>query len=321
MTYIISIGFLFASSMIALGIKGGHFLWTIDIPSLFVVLITALTVLVGSNSVMDFLNGIKMAASKKSFPPLQLARSIRAFSLVIQSALCACFMMVFLCIAMILFLWEEKYRMAPILALGLISILYTGELLIILLSATSVLRKKLTAFGESPSETAVTLPKLPGKPYLVFIAGIPLLFCALSIGDIFLMTDYPSDLIKLVPFMLLFLYGASYILLFAGKLFQTYFKALGIGCRTSCSDGIRQLEDYTHAVDFVIAIRLALGFCAAVLIAHIILGTLESTDDISFLFSIPIVLIGLSFLSVLLLLPLRCRLCKLIDFRRYGGNV
>ncbi len=321
MTYIISIGFLFASSMIALGIKGRHFLWTIDIPSFFVMLIMALTVLVGSNSIMDFLNGTKMAVAKRSFPPLQIARSISAVSLVIQSALSACFMMVFFCIAMILSLWEEKYRMGPILALGLVSMLYTGELLIILLSAKSVLRKKLSAFGESPSEAAVTLPKLPGKPYLVFIAGIPLLFGALSIGGIFLLSDYPAKLIKLVPFMLLFLCCASYILLFAGKLFQTYFKALALGCRTSCSDERKQIEDYIQAIDFAIAVRLALGFCAAVLISLITMGTLENADDISFLFSIPIVLIGLSFLSILLLLPLRCRLCKLIDFRRYGGNV
>ncbi len=321
MTFIISIGFILIAHCIAPLVKGGNILWTIDIPSFFVMLITTFTVLIGSDSAMDFLKGIRMAVSKKSFLPLQLARSISAISLVIQSVLCACFMMVFLCIALILLLWEGKYRMGPILALGLVSILYAGEMLIILLSAKSVLRKKLSAFGGSPSDENVTMSKLPGKPYLVFAIGIPLLFLALSIDDIFLLSDYPATLVKLIPFMLLFLYGASYILLLAGKLLKTYFKALSIGCGTSCNDTRKQLEDYAHAVNFVIATRLALSFCAAVLISLITLGTLERGEELPFLLSIPVVLIGLTFLSVLFLFPLRCRIKKLIDFRCYGGTL
>ena len=127
MPYIISIAFILIASIATITLGGGSIGGTIDIPSMFVMLSTIFTVLIAANSVKDFFRGLKIAVSKKDFSALQIAQSLNAVSLVIQSLLCICGMIAFLCLAMIINLSDEKSVLGVLIALGLLTLFTPGR--------------------------------------------------------------------------------------------------------------------------------------------------------------------------------------------------
>ena len=320
MVYIFTIAFILITSTATLAFCGGTIGCMIDIPSMFVMLATIFTVLLASNSVRDFFRALKIAASKKDFPALQIAQSLTALSLVIQSLLCVAGMILCLCIAMLLSLIENTSVFGPIIALALLTIFYTGEILLILLPVKSVLYKKLSALKKIPSQERFAFSKLPARPIIAFLAGLAVLFFLLTIGHTFVLSDYVDGLLSSLPAMILFLLLASYFFLIPSKLFFPYLLALKIGVSTHSSENIQNLSEARRAVNFVILVRFALSACAAILLSVCTLNSLEDASVIPLRFGIPLLLIALSFLSVLFLLLVRARIEKVVNFRIYGNS-
>ena len=317
MAYIISFAFILVASIATIVIGGTSIGGTIDIPSAFVVLSTIFTVLIAASSVKDFFRGLKIAVSKKDFSALQIAQSLNAVSLVIQSFLCACGMIAFLCAAMIVNFWNDTGSWGVFIALGLLTLFYTGEILLILLSVKSLLYKKLASCKKSPSQEKFVFAKLPAKPFVAFAVGIAVLFSFLALIRILVLTDFSLRLFSLLPAILIFLLGSSYLFLFAAKLFVPYLNALKIGFKTKSSENLQSLSEARRALNFVILVRFALAFCGAALISVV---SFDSFEDLPFRFSLSLVLVALSFLSALLFLPIRARIEKAVNFRIYGGE-
>lgn len=321
MPYIISIAFILIASIATITLGGGSIGGTIDIPSMFVMLSTIFTVLIAANSVKDFFRGLKIAVSKKDFSALQIAQSLNAVSLVIQSLLCACGMIDFLCLAMIINLSDEKSVLGVLIALGLLTLFYTGEILLILLPVKSLLSKKLSSCKKSPTQECFVFAKLPFKPFIAFAIGITVLFFLLTLGHTFVLSDFPPELISHIPFMLIFLFGSSYIILVPSKLFVPFLNALKIGFKTKSSENLQSLSEARRALNFVILVRFALAFCGAVLVAVVSLNSFEDADEARFMFSVSLILVSLSFLSALFLLTIRARIEKAVNFKFYGGEL
>ena len=319
MTYIISIAFIFIASIATITLGGGSIGGTIDIPSMFVMLATIFTVLIAASSVRDFFRGLKIAVSKKEFSALQIAQSLNAVSLVIQSLLCACAMIGFLCLAMILSFWGDTGSWGVVIALGLLTLFYTGEILLILLPVKSLLSKKLSSCKKSPSQECFVFAKLPFKPFIAFAIGMVVLFFLLTLGHTFVLSDFSPQLISQIPLMLVFLLGSSYLFLVPAKLFVPFLNALKIGIKTKSSENLQSLSEARRALNFVIILRFALAFCGAVLVTVVSLNSLEDADMARFMFSVSLILVSLSFLSALLLLPIRARIEKAVNFRIYAG--
>ena len=319
MVYIITIAFIFVTSLVTIALCGGSIGGTIDIPSVFVVLATLFMVLIASSSVRDFFRALKIAASKKDFSALQIAQSLNSVSLVIQSLLCAVGMILCLCIAMLLSLADDKGSFGPVIALALLTIFYTGEILLILLPVKSVLYKKLSVLKKSPSQGAFVFSKLPAKPFLAFAVGVVVLFFLLTLGHTFVLSDYVEGLLSSVPAMILFLLLASYLFLVPSKLLFPYLSALKIGISARSPENIQSLSEARRAVNFVILVRFALSACAAVLLSVCTLNSLEDASVIPLRFGIPLLLIAVSFLSALFLLPIRAKIDKTVSFRFYGS--
>ncbi|MBQ9205946.1 MAG: hypothetical protein IJ158_04460 [Treponema sp.] len=320
MIYTIPILFIFISSIITVIVTGGTIGGTIDIPSFFVMFTTLFTMLIASNSVKDFFRALKIVVSKKDYSALQIAQSLNAVSLVITSVVVVCGMIACLSIAMLLAFLDDTPRFGPVVALGLLTLFYMGEMLLILIPVKSILYKKLSAFKRSPTNDAFVFSKIPAKPYISFVAGLIVLFLLLSIQSTFLLSDYPPRLLSFVPAMLLFLVAASILLLVPAKLFRAYLTALKLSILPSASEQIAQLAEARRAVNFVILIRFALAACGGVLL---MIGTLNRLDDVSqipFEFSIPLLLAAVSFLSALFLLIVRARIEKAVNFRLYGDS-
>lgn len=325
MAYIISFAFILVASIatIVIGgtsIGGTSIGGTIDIPSAFVVLSTIFTVLIATSSVKDFFRGLKIAVSKKDFSALQIAQSLNAVSLVIQSLLCACGMIAFLCAAMIVNFWNDTGSWGVFIALGLLTLFYTGEILLILLPVKSLLYKKLASCKKSPSQEKFIFAKLPAKPFVAFAVGIAVLFSFFALIRILVLTDFSPRLISLVPAILIFLLGSSYLFLVPAKLFVPLLNALKIGIKTKSSENLQVLSEARRALTFVILVRFALAFCGAVLFSVNALGTLEDASAVPLKFPIPLILIALSFCFALLLLVIRARIEKAVNFRFYGGE-
>lgn len=320
MIYIFTIGFIFITSLATLALCGGSVGGTIDIPSMFVILASLFTVLIASNSVRDFFRSLKIASSKKDFSALHIAQSLTAVSLVIQSLLCAAGMILCLCIAMLLSLSDDKSSFGPVIALALLTIFYTGEILLVLLPVKSVLYKKLSAFKKTPSQKSFVFSKIPCKPIVAFAVGIVVLFFLLTLGHTFVLSDYVDGLLSSVPAMILFFLLSSYLFLLAAKLFFPYISALKNGISTHSSENIQNLSEAKRAVNFVILVRFTLSACAAVLLTVCTLNSLSDKSLLPFRFGIPLIFLALSFLSALFLLPVRARIEKAVNFRVYGES-
>lgn len=320
MPYITSIAFILIASIATITLGGGSIGGTIDIPSMFVMLSTIFTVLIAANSVKDFFRGLKIAVSKKDFSALQIAQSLNAVSLVIQSLLCICGMIAFLCLAMIINLSDEKSVLGVLIALGLLTLFYTGEILLILLPVKSLLYKRLSSCKKSPSQENFIFAKLPFKPFIAFAVGMVVLFSLLTLGHTFVFSDFSPQMISQIPLMVVFLLGSSYLFLVPAKLFVPFLNALKIGIKTKSSENLQVLSEARRALTFVILVRFALAFCGAVLFSVNALGTLEDASAVPLKFPIPLILIALSFCSALLLLVIRARIEKAVNFRFYGGE-
>lgn len=320
MPYIISIAFILIASIATITLGGGSIGGTIDIPSMFVMLSTIFTVPIAANSVKDFFRGLKIAVSKKDFSALQIAQSLNAVSLVIQSLLCICGMIAFLCLAMIINLSDEKSVLGVLIALGLLTLFYTGEILLILLPVKSLLYKRLSSCKKSPSQENFIFAKLPFKPFIAFAVGMVVLFSLLTLGHTFVFSDFSPQMISQIPLMVVFLLGSSYLFLVPAKLFVPFLNALKIGIKTKSSENLQVLSEARRALTFVILVRFALAFCGAVLFSVNTLGTLEDASAVPLKFPIPLILIALSFCSALLLLVIRARIEKAVNFRFYGGE-
>lgn len=321
MTYIISIAFIFIASIATITLGGGSIGGTIDIPSMFVMLSTIFTVLIAANSVKDFFRGLKIAVSKKDFSALQIAQSLNAVSLVIQSLLCACGMIDFLCLAMILAFWGDTGSWGVVIALGLLTLFYTGEILLILLPVKSLLYKRLSSCKKSSSQENFVFAKLPFKLFVAFAVGMVVLFFLLTLGHTFVLSDFSPQMISQIPLMLVFLLGSSYIILVPSKLFVPFLNALKIGFKTKSSENLQSLSEARRALNFVILVRFALAFCGAVLVAVVSLNSFEDADEARFMFSVSLILVSLSFLSALFLLTIRARIEKAVNFKFYGGEL
>ena len=321
MTYIISIAFIFIASIATITLGGGSIGGTIDIPSMFVMLSTIFTVLIAANSVKDFFRGLKIAVSKKDFSALQIAQSLNAVSLVIQSLLCICGMIAFLCLAMIINLSDEKSVLGVLIALGLLTLFYTGEILLILLPVKSLLYRKLSSCKKSPSQKSFVFAKLPFKPFITFAIGMVMLFFLLTLGHTFVLSDFSPQLISQIPLMVVFLLGSSYLFLVPAKLFVPFLNALKIGFKTKSSENLQSLSEARRALNFVILVRFALAFCGAVLFSVNVFGSLEDASAVPLKFPIPLILIALSFCSALFLLTIRARIEKAVNFKFYGGEL
>ena len=319
MPYIISIAFILIASIATITLGGGSIGGTIDIPSMFVMLSTIFTVLIAANSVKDFFRGLKIAVSKKDFSALQIAQSLNAVSLVIQSLLCICGMIAFLCLAMIINLSDEKSVLGVLIALGLLTLFYTGEILLILLPVKSLLYRKLSSCKKSPSQESFVFAKLPFKPFITFAIGMVMLFFLLTLGHTFVLSDFSPQLISQIPLMVVFLLGSSYLFLVPAKLFVPFLNALKIGIKTKSSENLQSLSEARRALNFVILVRFALAFCGAVLFSVNVFGSLEDASAVPLKFPIPLILIALSFCSALFLLPIRARIEKAVNFRIYAG--
>lgn len=320
MSYIISITFIFVTSMVTIRLGGGSIGGTIDIPSVFVMLSTIFTVLVASSSVKDFFRGLKIVVSRKEVPALQVAQSLNAVSLVVQSLLCVCGMICFLCLAMILAFWGDTGSWGVVIALGLLTLFYTGEILLILLPVKYLLYRLLSSCKKSPCQESFVFAKLPLKPFITFAVGITVLFFLLTLEHTFVLSDFSPWLISKIPAMVFFLLGSSYLFLVPSKLFVPFLHALRIGCRVKSFENLQTLSEARRALNFVILVRFALAFCGAVLVSVVSLNSLEDAEEARNMFSIGLVLVSLSFCSVLLLLPVRARIEKTINFRLYGGQ-
>ena len=321
MPYIISIAFILIASIATITLGGGSIGGTIDIPSMFVMLSTIFTVLIAANSVKDFFRGLKIAASKKDFSALQIAQSLNAVSLVIQSLLCICGIIAFLCLAMIINLSDEKSVLGVLIALGLLTLFYTGEILLILLPVKSLLYRKLSSCKKSPSQESFVFAKLPFKPFITFAIGMVMLFFLLTLGHTFVLSDFSPQLISQIPLMVVFLLGSSYLFLVPAKLFVPFLNALKIGFKTKSSENLQSLSEARRALNFVILVRFALAFCGAVLFSVNVFGSLEDASAVPLKFPIPLILIALSFCSALFLLTIRARIEKAVNFKFYGGEL
>ena len=176
MVYIITISFIFIVSIVTIVIEGGTIGGTIDFPSMFVIVSTISMILFASNSWRDFFRAFKIVVSKKNYPALQIAHSMNSVSLVIDSLLCSCGMIVFLCLAMVINFSGDTQSWGVILALGLLTIFYTGEILLILYPLKSILYKKLSFLKKSPVQEIFVFSSIPFKPILVFFIGLLVLF-------------------------------------------------------------------------------------------------------------------------------------------------
>jgi len=320
MVYIITISFIFIVSIVTIVIEGGTIGGTIDFPSMFVIVSTISMILVASNSWRDFYRAFKIVVSKKNYPALQIAHSMNSVSLVIDSLLCSCGMIVFLCLAMVINFSGDTQSWGVILALGLLTIFYTGEILLILYPLKSILYKKLSFLKKSPVQEIFVFSSIPFKPILVFFIGLLVLFLLLTIEHTFVFSDFSIRVLSFVPFIIFFLLGSSYLFLFPSKLFLPYLTALRIAFKTSSSETLQQLSESRRALNFVILVRFALSFFGGVLITINILGSLGSAVDIPLRFPIPLLLIAVSFLSALFLVIVRSRIDKTVSFRIYGGQ-
>ena len=312
MVFVVTLVFLFAGTTAFLLASGGTFGGAIDIPSMFVVVTTIFMSLVGGGCVRDFFRALKIAASKKEFPPRHLTRAESAVNLVMHSLLASCGMVLFMCATMLLSLWADKSSFGPVLALGLLTVLYTAEVITVLLPVKSILHKKISKSAvHEHSESLSSMRNIPLVPVLSFLIGITIFFFLISIQDTFLLSNYPEELMEIVPLVLLGLVLSSYVFLFAGKMLGSFFRALGIGLCLKNSATKNEIEEASRAINFAITIRIILACAFAVIRIICVFSTVESREDLPFEFSVPLIFIATAFFSALFLLPIRTRIEKI----------
>lgn len=318
MAILIPIGLIMVSSVVLLISFGGTVGGTIDIPSLFVMLVTVFEGLAAGGLVRDFFRGLKISASKKNFSALETANSLAAVNLVMRMVLVSALATTFLCLAMLLSIWDDKGAWGKVLALGLITLLYSAETEIVLVCVRAKIQKKLAAFKTSVSgEKSVEISKIPLLPVISFLAGGIALFLLLSIGRTFVLADFMPGTLGKLPLMLVLLILGSYILMIPSRSLIPFFRALKFAVLPKTEETPARFSQGRKAVFQAIFLRTALSFFGAVILAVCALNSVENPDEAAHAFSIPLILLFAPFLSAIFLLPISARIEKAMNSKLY----
>lgn len=309
MLYVVLCFSLLVFNVALIAVFGGTIGGMIDVPSVFVVASTFFMVLLSSGGLRDFFVGLRIAVSKKEYPALQIARSETAVSLVMQAVPASAGMVLFLCLSMLLSIWKDTGSFGPVMALALLSLFYSGELVFFLLFVkNSLKRKKSLCRKERLPNREIVLSKVPCIPYVSFVCFFPVLFFLLSIEDTFLLSNYMDSLSERIPLLCVFVVFLPYIALLLGRSFVPYMNALSCGFKRRNSLSPAKLSEARAALNFAMLVRFSGTSSAAILMAIGTLSTLESAEQAFVSFSYPLFLLSIPFALSLLHLPLRARI-------------
>lgn len=318
MVYLVSGGVLVLATFLCLSLSGMGVLITVDIPSILVVFFACIFVLVASNSVRHFFRGLFMVVSKKSAPPIETAYSFVAVSLVIRALLFLSALFATVSLFLFLVMQDQLARIGPVLALGICTLLYAGEISFMLVPVRAILKKRIVPMQVGGNLEPYEFSKIPAKPYLVIAIGIPVLviFAIFAVGasSVTFFEEFWGNILWMEMFVIL----SPYIILIPSGQLGAYFHAIMIGFRRKDKSSSDVLLKSHGALETVLYLRCLLAISGAALLIIIALGSLESRDDIPRKFSAPLLLLMVSFINTLFLLPLIARVEKLIAYRTYG---
>lgn len=348
MHYIFSIIFIIVVQYAVLFITNATIGGFIDFPSLFVVVITFFTVLLASDSMKVFFSGLKSSVSKKESSALKLAESERAVSLAIYSLLLSALMVVFLCLAGVFCRLKDKGSIGILMALGLLTILYVSEILIILLPVKMSFTKKLSdcktdslgegALGvegtccksdftgvESMSNIESTLCARPLKLLITLIAGFTLLFLLLHFTRAFSFLEFQMVVLKRIALFFPILIVCSYIFLCPLKFFKPFITALRLVFFNKNPDfyktqiSLEKLKQSELSLTYLMVFRLVFSFFLASLFAVAEMMNFSEAFDFEVNFSLPLLFVAFASFSNLFLLVIRSKLQKIKNYRLFGG--
>ncbi len=350
MFYIVSLLFLLFSTVVLLFCGHATLGGLLDIPSLFVVVITFFTVLLASDSVKAFFSGLKISASRKQSSALKVAESGRAVSLVIHAILLSALTVVFLCLAGVFCRLKDKDTIGILMALGLLTILYASEILVILLPVKMSLKRKLTGCkpalageetlraegtcckSDSAGEGSLSQKKSafrarPLKLLVSFISGFALLYLLLHFTRTFSLLEFQGIVLKRIALFFPVLIAASYIFLCPLKFFKPFITALKLVFFNKKPDfyktqgSLEELKQSELSLTYLMVFRLVFSFFLASLFAVVEMMDFSEAFDLEVKFSLPLLFVAFAGFSDLFLLVVRTKIKRIQNYRIYGGSL
>ncbi len=130
--------------MLVWGPGRGNVAWFIDLPSLLLILIFDVTMLLSTGLLKDFNNAFRLVARKKSEESVtEMKRAIEAVVLTRRVTLAAGGFTMLFQLVLIMAYMDDPALLGPMLAVGILTLLYALAIVLVLLPLESRLRLKL----------------------------------------------------------------------------------------------------------------------------------------------------------------------------------